>query len=333
MRMTTSISGLAVAALMAANAYAADYKLKLGHAAIGEENPVHVALLFFAEDVKKVSDGRIEVEIFGGGQMGNDRELVELTQEGTLDLAVPTVSKLSSWDPAFAAPEIPYMFPNRDVALKVLSGEYGKFLEPKLNDLGLTTVGWFENGFRQMTNNVRPIVKPEDLSGIKLRTMEVEAHIEAFSHLGANPTPMAFSELYSALQQEVVDGQENPLSNIVNNKMYEVQDYVSLTSHVYSAYIVLINSAKYESLPAEMQDIVRSSLDKALKQELEIIDANEASSLKLIEEAGVKINKLSDQEITAFRTALGDISARFEELVGKQAYQAITEAVAKVQSN
>lgn len=330
----TSLKPLAaVAAILlgTTSALAAEYELKLAHAAIGANNPVHLALESFAEDIASASGGQIEVTLFGGGQMGNDRELVELAQEGTIDIAVPTVSKLSAWDPAFAAPEIPYVFPSRDVALAVLGGAYGAYLEPKLNDLGLTTLGWFENGFRQMTNNLRPISKPGDLEGIKLRTMAVEAHIEAFDHLGANPTPMAFSELYSALQQNVVDGQENPLTNIVNNKMYEVQDYVSLTNHVYSAYIVVMNQGKFDAMPQELRSQLREALARALQTELDIIDADETRNLEVIEGAGVKVNALSDAEITTFREALGALSGRFEELVGADAYQALTAAVAQAQ--
>jgi tripartite ATP-independent transporter DctP family solute receptor len=318
---------LAILFATASVAYAADFELKLGHAAIGESNPLHRAVLFFAEDVEKASGGRISVTVFGGGQMGDDGELAELTQEGTLDIAVPTVSKLAVWDPAFSAPEIPYVFPNREVALKVLHGEYGEYLEPKLNDLGFTTLGWYENGFRDMTNNKRPITKPEDLSGIKLRTMQVEAHIEAFSHLGANPTPMAFGELYSALQQNVVDGQENPLTNIVNNKMHEVQKYLSLTKHVYSSYIVLINSEKYENLPADLQDVIKSSMEASLEYQINIIDEDEAKNLAEIEAAGVQVNALSDQEVTAFREELNQISDKFKQLVGEEAYVRLTDAV------
>ncbi|WP_116654640.1 TRAP transporter substrate-binding protein [Pelagibacterium sediminicola] len=329
----TSLTGGALALLLATTSlgFAAEFDLKLGHAAIGEDNPLNRAVEFFAEGVEAASDGRISVEIFGGGQMGDDRELVELAQEGTIDIAVPTVSKLSAWDPAFSAPEIPYMFPDRKVALAVLKGDFGAFLEPRLNDLGLTTVGWFENGFREMTNNVRPITRPEDLSGIKLRTMAVEAHIEAFDHLGANPTPMAFSELYSALQQNVVDGQENPLTNIVNNKMYEVQRYVSMTNHVYSAYIAVMNQGRFEAMPADLQDILKASLDKALDHELSLIDEAEARNLEIIREAGVEVNTLSDEELAAFRDKIGELSGEFEKLVGADAYAELAKAVANAE--
>ena len=327
--MRRAMTAAMLAAIIAAGApaHAAEYELKLGHAAIGEDNPLTRAVEFFANYVEEASGGRISVEVFGGGQMGDDRELVELTQEGTLDIAVPTVSKLSAWDPAFAAPEIPYVFPNREVALSVLEGGYGAFLEPKLNDLGLTTVGWFENGFREMTNNVRPITKPDDLDGIKLRTMAVEAHIETFRHLGANPTPMAFSELYSALQQHVVDGQENPLVNIVNNKMYEVQKYVSMTNHVYSAYIVVMNQSRLADMPSDLQEVLRASLSRALSHELALIDENEAAYLKTIEDAGVTVNTLTDEELAEFRAKVDEIDDKLKALVGADAYDALQSAV------
>lgn len=317
----------------AASAGAADFNLKLAHAAIGEENPLNKAVEYFANEVESASGGRVAVTIFGGGQMGDDRELVELVQEGTIDIAVPTVSKLSAWDAAFSAPEIPYIFPNRDVALKVLKGDYGDFLEVKLNDLGLTSIGWYESGFREMTNNIRPIRTPEDLKGIKMRTMAVEAHIEAFSHMGANPTPMAFSELYSALQQKVVDGQENPLTNIVNNKMYEVQSYVSLTNHVYSAYISVMNKDKLAALPEGIQKILKDASGRALTFELKVIDDEEVKNLATIEAAGVKVNKLSDTEVAAFREKIAEISEELKNLVGADAYDGLTAAVAKAEAN
>ncbi|WP_068088790.1 TRAP transporter substrate-binding protein [Polycladidibacter stylochi] len=329
------ILALAPALLMATTALsqAADYTLSMAHAAIGEENPINLAAIYFKNELEKRTNGQVEVTLYPGGQMGNDRELVELVQDGTLDLAMPTVSKLAPWDKAFSAPGIPYIFPDRNVALEVLNGEFGDYLNTRLEPMGLTSIGWFEGGFRQITNNVRPITKPDDLKGIKIRTMPVDAHIAVFKHLGANPTPMAFSELYSALQQKVVDGQENPLINIVANRMYEVQDYVSLTNHVYSAYIVLANPESMENLPTEIQGEVKATLQDALRYQLDVIDKEEAGYVKQIEETGTKVNALSPQQIGAFQAKISEIEGELAAMIGEETYKVLKDAVAKASSN
>ncbi|WP_257098580.1 TRAP transporter substrate-binding protein [Pseudovibrio flavus] len=320
---------LVPAALLATTALAAaaDFTISVAHEAPGEENHLNRAALYFQQEMAKRTDGRVEVVLYPGGQMGTDRELIELTQEGTLDISIPTVSKLAPWDTAFAAPELPYVFPNRDVALKVLGGEFGEFLNARLEPMGLKTVGWFENGFRHATNNTRPIHKPEDFQGIKLRTMQVDAHIAAFQHMGANPTPMAFSELYSALQQKVVDGQENPLTNIAMNRMYEVQKYVSLTNHVYSAYIVLMNPDNYAALPEDIQSTVTATLQDALKYQIDIIESEEAEYLETIKAAGTAVNELTAEEMAAFQASVAEIEGELSEMVGKDAYDALLTAV------
>ncbi|MTI16263.1 TRAP transporter substrate-binding protein, partial [Rhodobacteraceae bacterium RKSG542] len=188
----------------AGSAFAADYTLRVAHGNT-ESYHMHKAWEKFKEVVESESKGDIVVEIYANGQMGEDRELLEFVQDGTIDLNASTVAVLAGWDTAFATSELPYMFPDRKTALSALNGSYGEFIGERAMDIGMLHLGWFENGFRQVNTNVRAVHKPEDLNGIKIRTMQVDAHMAAFRHLGANPTPMAFGEVYSALQQGVVD--------------------------------------------------------------------------------------------------------------------------------
>ena len=312
---------------VATAAEAAEYTLKVAHEAVGETNHVQLAWLEFKKEVEAKSGGRVEIKIFPGGQLGTDTQLVELTQDGAIDITCPTVSKLAGWDKAFSAPEIPYIFPNREVAMKVLKGDFGAFLDKRLEPMGLKRIGWFENGFRHTTNNVRPIVKPEDFKGIKLRTMPVDAHILVFSHLGANPTPMSFSELYSALQQKVVDGQENPLTNIVLNRMFEVQKYVSLTNHVYSTYIALANVDRYNALPEDIREIISTAMENSLAFQLAYIEKEEEKYLDSIKKAGVQVNALSPDQMKAFQDKIGEVEGKLSDMVGADALKLLKDSV------
>lgn len=327
-KLALSVLAFSLVLSVATTATAAQYTLKVAHEAAGQTNPVQLAWLEFKKEVETKSGGRVEIQIFPGGQLGTDVQLVELTQDGAVDITCPTVSKLAAWDKAFSAPEIPYIFPNREIAIKVLQGDYGKFLDKRLEPMGLKRLGWFENGFRHTTNNVGPIAKPEDFKGIKLRTMQVDAHVLAFKHLGANPTPMAFSELYSALQQKVIDGQENPLANIALARMYEVQKYLSLTNHVYSSYIALINAKRHNALPEDIRKIVATAMDNALAFQLDHIVKEEAKYLETIKKAGVQVNTLSPEQTQAFQKKLSEIEGKMADMVGAEAFKVLKASVA-----
>ena len=219
---------------------AAETVIKVGHGA-AEAFHMHRALLKFEELVEAGSGGEIDVQIFPSSQMGPDREMIEGVQTGVLEMAIPPSSFFAGWDPAFAVIELPYMYSSKDVAWKVLNSEAGGGMLARVEDQGLVGLGWLELGVRNVTNNTRPIATPDDLEGIKLRTMKVPAHVATFESLGANPTPMNFGEVYSALQQGVIDGQENPLAIITSQRFYEVQKYLSTTGHVFAVYMPVIS--------------------------------------------------------------------------------------------
>ena len=302
--------------------------LSIGHGS-PVSSPHHKAWEFFKKQVEKESNGDIEVSIFPSTQMGEERELLELVQMGTLDMVGSNVAVLGGWDTAFSASELPYVFPNREIALKVLNGDYGKFLFNRLDDMGITGLGWFENGFRHITNSKGSIYKPSDLEGLKIRTMQVDSHILAFKQLGANPTPMVFGEVYSAIQQKVVDGQENPFSLIVGNKFYEVAPYISLTGHVYSTHIVGINPEKLASLPKKYQDLIKSSIIDAEEYQQKVIAEEENGYIAFLEEHGAKVNHLTSEQKQEFINALNDIKPQLRKMVGADAYDTLMASVQK----
>ena len=318
--LATAVSlGLSVSATAAT-------ALKIGHGA-NEQFHMHRALLKFEELVEAGSNKEIDVQIFPSSQMGPDREMIEGVQTGVLEMAIPPSSFFAGWDPAFAVIELPYMYSSKEIALKVLNSESGDKMLGRLQQQGLVGLGWMELGVRHVTNNVRPIMKPEDLEGIKLRTMKVPAHVDTFKALGANPTPMNFGEVYSALQQGVIDGQENPIALIDTQRFYEVQKHVSLTGHVFAIYTPVISKAFFDGLSADHQKLVKESLATATSYQQELVNKEEADQLKKIRDAGVSVVELSAEQRQVFADKTEAVRAKYRDQVGAETYDAWVAAV------
>ena len=306
--------------------------IKIGHGA-NDKLHMHRALLRFEELVEKGSKGELEIQIYPSSQMGPDREMIEGVQTGVLEMAIPPSSFFAGWDPSFAVIELPYVYPSKDVALKVLNGPAGDEMLAKLEKQGLVGLGWLENGLRHVTNNVRPIHSPEDLNGIKLRTMKVPAHVDTFSALGANPTPMNFGEVYSGLQQGVIDGQENPIALIDSQRFYEVQKHMSLTGHVFTTYVPVISKYFFDGLSVEHQALIRSSMHKASDYQQELVNAEEAAQLEGIKKSGVEVVELSPEQIVQFQTLTESVRAKYRAPIGDQAFDDWMAAVKSASMN
>ena len=300
--------------------------IKIGHGA-NENYHMHRALLHFQELLEKGSNGEIEVRIFPSSQLGPDREMIESVQTGVIEIAVPPSSFFAGWDPSFAVIELPYMYPSKDVALKVLNGPAGDEMLKRLEAQYLVGLGWLENGLRHVTNNVRSIQSPEDFSGIKLRTMKVPAHVDTFKTLGANPTPMNFGEVYSGLQQGVIDGQENPIALIDAQRFYEVQKYMSLTGHVFTTYIPVISKTFFDGLSAEYQTLLRESMQKAADYQQELVNNEESKQLEKIKKSGVEVVEPSEEQLMALQELTESVRAKYREPIGEQVFDAWVEAV------
>ncbi|KZK95207.1 2,3-diketo-L-gulonate-binding periplasmic protein YiaO precursor [Pseudovibrio sp. Ad14] len=300
----------------------AETTIQVGHGA-ADTYHMHKAWVKFKEIIETESDGEVRVDIFPNGQIGGDRELTESVQSGVIDMTAPVVEVMAGWDPAFSIPGLPYTFANRADALDALYGEFGDMLLNRVEDYGIKGLGWMENGIRNITSNVGPIEKPADLEGVKLRTMQVEAHMDAFAAMGANPTPMSFNEVYSALQQGVVDAQENPLGHIYSSRFYEVQKFLTLSGHVYSTHMVLANMDFYNNLSEKNRKLVNSALKRAIDYQQDVIASEELDQLKAIEAAGVNVTRLNDAEIGAFQKVTAPIRDKYFELVDTKLIQAL----------
>jgi tripartite ATP-independent transporter DctP family solute receptor len=328
-------STFAISAVLSAGlafAASAETVIKIGHGA-AESFHMHRALLKFEELVETGSNGEIDVQIFPSSQMGPDREMIEGVQTGVLEMAIPPSSFFAGWDPAFAVIELPYMYASKDIAFDVLDGAAGDSMLARVENQGLVGLGWLELGVRNVTNNVRPIASPQDLEGVKLRTMKVPAHVATFESLGANPTPMNFGEVYSALQQGVIDGQENPLAIITSQRFYEVQKYLSTTGHVFAVYMPVVSKPFFDSLSAEHQQLIRASMARARAHQAELVAAEDASQLDEIRSAGVEVLELTAEQRQAFADQTESVRLQYRDEVGAEAYDAWVAAVSAASGN
>lgn len=280
--------------------------LRVGHAGF-EIQPQHLGWLKFEEYVESESGGAIQIEIFPNAQLGNDRELCELVQLGELDFTSISSSPLAPFDPEFYVLDIPFMFSDREKTYEILDGEAGQLLMGSLENAGLKGLGYMENGFRQLSNSVREIRTPEDIAGLKIRTMNNDIHMKFWELCGANPTPMAFGELYTALKQKVVNGQENPYTNIAQGKLHECQPYISETNHLYTPFVTFTNLDFWNSLTEEQQKIIQEGIDLAVAESREQGEKVDAEARELIEDYGCEISILTEDEIQQFKDKMSPI--------------------------
>ncbi|TLS38427.1 TRAP transporter substrate-binding protein [Pseudalkalibacillus caeni] len=288
--------------------------LKVGHT-LSDTSHYQEGLKKFKELVEEKSDGQITVEIFPNGSLGGEREMIEGLDIGTVDMVLSSTGPMSGFAPEVTVVDLPFLFRDADHAHKVLDGEIGQDLLKKLESEGMKGLSWWENGFRNVTNNVRPVEKPEDLKGLKLRTMENEIHMAAFEEMGADPTPMAFPELFTALQQGVVDGEENPVPVIWSSRFYEVQDYLTMTRHVYNPSIMLISKSKFDGYSEEVQNLLLESSKEAGDYERQVVQDMEDKYLSQLEEKGM--NVITDVDLEPFEKAVQPVYDKYSEQFGK----------------
>jgi len=273
------VTGFFAAALLATGAQA-QQNIVVGHA-LSPTSHYGVGAQAFIDTLTELSGGAFTGEQAPAGQLGGERDMIEGLQIGSLDVVVTSTGPLGNFVPEVFALDLPFLFRDYDHARAVLDGEIGQELLAKIGENNLVGLAWSENGFRHVTNSQRPVRTPADLEGLKLRTMENKVHMTAFSGMGAAPTPMAFPELFTALQQGVVDGQENPVTVITASKFWEVQKYVSLTGHVYSPAAVLASPVLYDGLSDEQ----KGWFDEAAKASA----AATRAEVNRLEEAGVAL--------------------------------------------
>jgi tripartite ATP-independent transporter DctP family solute receptor len=288
--------------------------LKLGHA-VAPEHPYHLGAVRYSDLVAQRTKGKVKIDVYPSTQLGNERDMVEGLQLGTIDLVVTSTGPLGGFVPRMFVVDLPFLFRDRGHAYKVLDGPIGRELLDAFSAKGIKGLAFWENGFRQMTNSVRPIEKPEDLRGIKIRTMENKVHLSAFRAFGASPTPMAWSEVYTALQQKTIDAQENPIAIIYFQKIYEVQKYLALTDHFYSPTPLLMSLKAFNNLPKNIQKTMLDTAMECATFERNLLRDNEAKQLAEIKAKGMQVILPNKKP---FQDAVVPVYKEFESQFGKE---------------
>lgn len=286
------------------------------------EDAQHLAAEHFAELVDERSGGELQIRVFPSGQLGSDTALVASARGGQVDIVLTGNPYYTGLVGELNVLDLPFLFDNYAQAYAVLDGEIGQSLLAKLGEHDLKGLAFWEIGFRNLTNSRHPVKAATDIKGLKLRTTPNPAHIAAFEALGANPTPMPFTELFTALETRTVDGQENPVSLIRSANLYEVQDYLSLTAHAYTAAPLVMNKAKFESLnPEQQQLLVTAAIDSAQFERQELAKRL-TGDLEFLKQQGMQIVEAPDRASMRDIVA-GPVQATFEEKYGPELIEAI----------
>jgi tripartite ATP-independent transporter DctP family solute receptor len=288
---------------------------------IGKDSHQGVGIDTFAKEVEQCTKGRYKIETFYAGSLGGERESIESVQLGTQALTLTSTGPVPNFVPEARILDIPFLFRDKAHARAVLDGPIGMDILKKFEAKGFKALAWGDNGIRNMTNSKRDVNTPEDLKGLKMRTMENPVHIAAYKALGIVTTPMAFPEVFTALQQGTVDGQENPLSVIMAAKFDQVQKHVSLTGHVYSPAVFLMNKAMFDKLGPDDQKCFVESAKIGGAANRARVDADDARGVEYLRSKGVTVIENVDK--AKFIAAMAPALAEFEKQFGKANIDAI----------
>lgn len=315
--------GLASAFALAAFAAQAQTELKLAHAA-PETDLQQTLSLFFKEQVEARTNGSVTVTIFPQGQLGNDAAMIDGARSGIIDIAMSGLNNFTGLVPQAGALELPFMFPSRDTAYAALDGEIGQGISAEFTQHGLKVLGFPENGYRNMTNNRGPIRVPADLAGLNMRVNNSKALNDMFAALGANPLQLPVAELYTALETGVVDAQDHPIGIVLSFKFNEVQDYLSLTQHAYSALALVMNDARFNALTAEEQKVIAEVAAEAIAMQRKAVQEKETGMIEELKAAGMEVN--TDVDAAAFQAAVKPVWDSFIAENGDAVVNAIMAA-------
>jgi TRAP-type transport system periplasmic protein len=275
-----------------------------------------MAMQMFKKEVDSASKGALIIDVFDNQQLGGAQENVTQTRSGTIDMCWVGMAFLSRTVPELEAVSMPFMFPSREIAYKVMDGPAVDLIEAKMADKGFTSLGFMELGSRQVTNSQRPVKTMADLKGLKIRMQPIETHLATFRALGANPLPMDIKEVYSALDQKVIDGQDNPFALILASRFFEVQKYVSNTGHFFDFISVVANKKKIEALPADQQKILRTAMTNAIAWQRSVSVKADADSLIELQKKGMIYTELPASEREAMKKATAGVVDEVKKRLG-----------------
>ncbi len=319
--MTKFVKIAAVATLLVSSAIAAEYTIKFSHV-VSPNTPKGKAADFFAKRVAELTNGKVEVKVFPNSQLYTDKAVMKALKIGNVQMAVPSFSKFTSLVPQLQLFDLPFLFRDVDHLHAVMDGPVGKKLKELVTKKGFVALNYWDNGFKQLSSSKKAIIWPKDAAGQKFRIMSSKVLEAQFKAVGGNPQVLPFSEVYSALQQGVVDAAENPLSNFYTKKFYEVQKYLTLSNHGYLGYLVVMSKRFWNKFPDDLKPKILQAMDEATVYERKEALALDKSFLQKIEDYAnktgkLKIYTLNDEQKKAWRDAMMKIYPKFYDVIGK----------------
>ncbi len=292
------LAGILAAPWIGGSARAQTVRLRFAHPH-PESDSWHKAAQLFARQVRERSNGALTVQVIGNGTLGSDPTMISMTRGGTLDIGLTGNPFFTGLAPKLNALDLPFLFRDRAHVAKVLDGAIGASLKKELEASNLVVLGFWDIGFRNLTNSRHPVKGPAEMSGLKIRTTPNPAHIKAFQLLGANPVPMPFTELFTAMETRAVDGQENPTTLILNARFYEVQKHLSLTRHAYTAGILAMSKQRHDALDPKLREIVVSVAAEITPQQRQMNEDAEGSSVAELKRRGMEVVESPDRDAMA----------------------------------
>jgi tripartite ATP-independent transporter DctP family solute receptor len=331
MLKSTLLAAVGALALMTgtANAQFAERTIRVSNG-INQNHPVGNGIAKMTACLTDKSGGKLKLQAFWGGALGGDLQAAQALRSGTLEMVVTSSSPLVGILPDLGVFDLPFLFTNEKEADAILDGSFGKYIADKLPAVGLVNLSYWENGFRNLTNSRRPVTKVEDFPGLKVRVMQNNVFLDTFKTLGANAVPMAFQEVFAALETKAIDGQENPFVTIDTSKLYEVQKFLSVTNHAYTPFLFLYSKALWDKLSADEQKALTDCAAEGQKEQRTVSRALSSQSLANVKAQGMQVNEITPSEQKRMRDAVKPVYERAAATVGKDTVDRIQADLGKI---
>jgi tripartite ATP-independent transporter DctP family solute receptor len=328
-RLAAAAAAIALLTTGAAQAQFQERSFKVSNG-VSKEHPMGNGLAKMGECTLAKSGGKLKITPYWDGALGNDMTATQSVRTGSIDMVLTSTAPLVGIVPELGVFDLPFLFSDAKEADQVLDGKVGDWFTAKMPAVGVVNLAWWENGFRHTTNSKRPITKAEDFEGVKMRVMQNTIFIDTFKTLGSNAVPMAFSEVYSALETKTVDGQENPFNNIENMKFYEVQKYLTLTKHAYSPTLVLFSKKIWDTLSAAEQATLKECALVGRDEQRRVNRQKEEASLANLKSHGMQVNEISPAEMARIRSKTAVIQERHGKSIGAEATAMVSAELKRI---
>jgi tripartite ATP-independent transporter DctP family solute receptor len=331
-RLVSILAGVALAAFAgSAQSQIKERNIRVSNG-VNEDHPVGNGIAKMRACMAEKSGGKLKLQAFWGGALGGDLQATQALRAGTQEMVITSSSPLVGIMPALGVFDLPFLFTNEKEADAVLDGSFGKYISDQLPGFGLVNLAYWENGFRNLTNSKRAVVKAEELTGLKVRVMQNNIFLDSFKSMGANATPMAFGEVFAALETHAIDGQENPLVTIDTSKLYEVQKYLTMTRHAYTPFLALYSKKLWDQLSSEEQKILSECATTGRDEERRVSRELNDKSLVNLKKEGMQVSEVSAGELAKMREATAAVYQRHEESIGKDTIERLKTELAKIRS-